>query len=468
VSVTTSRMSVTTSRKNALIGWWRRIDAAKLAFRCSAVVGVFLLGGVFATLELQPYQMFEDGYRAARLFYSELTQTRPLLVEPRVYAGDGVTVHDADAISRGLTAMQGLFPEGVELRLVDMAGKVVHRWRADFHAIWPDPAHVFPQSNVPIDDLHYHTQGMALLPDGSVVLNFSMLGTVKLDKCGSVQWTLDRLTHHSVTPNPDGTFWIPAKRDVRDVPEDLMLEGVSADSLDESDARYEDRLLQVSADGKVIRVLSVLRAVFEGGLAPELHDMTETSRADPTHVNDIEVVTPALARRIDGVEAGDLLVSIRQMHMLAILDKNTGALKWRRSGPWIRQHDPDITADGLIEVFNNGDRHLAVDGVRGSSIIALDPATGETDTVYPRDESRYFFTELMGTHQLLPNGNRLITESQAGRVFEVNPVGKIVWEYVKPYDDTHAVLIEKALRYGEGYFTVENWSCPEPAGRHRD
>ncbi|HEX9706193.1 MAG TPA: arylsulfotransferase family protein, partial [Steroidobacteraceae bacterium] len=467
MSLNIHRTNGTPSRKVAFIEWWRQLDVSKLAFRLSAVVGLFLLGGVFATLELQPYQVFENGFKAARLFYSEQTQTKPLLVQPLIHEGDGVTVHDAVATFRGLTAMQGLFPEGVELRLVDMAGTVVHRWHADFHAIWPDPSHVFPRTNVPIDALHYHTQGMWLLPDGSVVFNFSMLGTVKLDKCGAVVWKVDRLTHHSITPNFDGSFWIPAKADVRDVPQDLMLQGVSAASLRKSDARYEDRLLLVGADGKVLRELSALRAVFDAGLATELYDMSHSSRGDPTHVNDIEVVTPALAARIDGVEAGDLLISIRQMHMLAILDEQTGALKWRRAGPWIRQHDPDITAQGLIEVFNNGDRHLAVDGVRGSSVISLDPATGGTETVHPRDPSGHFFSDLMGTHQLLPNGNRLITESQAGRIFEIDAEGKIVWEFVEPYDDSDAVLIEKAYRYGDAYFEVRDWSCPESAGRRR-
>ncbi len=143
-----------------LIEYWRRLDAARFAFLASIAFGVFLLGGLFATLELQPYQAFEEGYKAARRFYREHTQTRPDIIEPIVYAGDGVTLHHEDATWRGLTLMQGIFPEGVELRLVDMAGTVIHRWPADFDAVWPDPAHVFPQANVPMDALHYHTQGM--------------------------------------------------------------------------------------------------------------------------------------------------------------------------------------------------------------------------------------------------------------------------------------------------------------------
>ena len=209
--------------------------------------------------------------------------------------------------------------------------------------------------------------------DGSVVFTFSMLGTVKLDKCGAVQWKLERLTHHH-HPESGRNILDRRQADVRDVPQELMLKGVTKAWLAKSDARYEDRLLLVSADGAVIRELSALRALFEGGLAHALYDVTEASRGDPTHVNDIEVVPPTLAARIKGVEAGDLLVSIREMHMLVILD-DYGPLKWSRAGPWIRQHVPRHHLEGLVQVFKHGDRHLAVNGIRGSSIISLDPAT---------------------------------------------------------------------------------------------
>ena len=55
---------------------------------------------------------------------------------------------------------------------------------------------------------------------------------------------------------------------------------------------------------------------------------------------------------------------------------------------------------------------------------------------------------------MLANGNRLITESQAGRVFEVSPDGEVVWEYIKPYDEHDAALIEKAYPLPRGYFEV--------------
>ena len=63
----------------------------------------------------------------------------------------------------------------------------------------------------------------------------------------------------------------------------------------------------------------------------------------------------------------------------------------------------------------------------------------------------------MGEHEFLANGNILITESEGGRVFEINPNGKIVWEFINRYDDDHVAIIEQGLRYPESFaeFTTE-------------
>jgi hypothetical protein len=73
-----------------------------------------------------------------------------------------------------------------------------------------------------------------------------------------------------------------------------------------------------------------------------------------------------------------------------------------------------------------------------------------------------FYTRIMGTHQTLENHNLLITESMQGRVFEVNEQGKVVWEYVQPFNDERAAIIEEATRLKYDYFNVKDWSCPIP------
>jgi hypothetical protein len=435
-------------------------DWARVAFLATVAVAVFLTGGVFAKKRMQPYPAIEEGLKAAETIYQQEIQRRPDLLREIVYAGDGVLRYEADRAYHGLTLVQGLFPEGVELRLLDMSGDVIHRWRVSFFDIWPEPAHVPPEAR-PATHLNYHTQGTWLLADGALVFNVGNLGSVKMDKCGKVLWTVDRLTHHSVTADANGSFWIPARADPRRLSEDLMLEGITAETPAESLTRYEDRLLRVSADGVIDREFSVLRALFDGGFTAQLFDSWTIEAMDPTHINDIEVVTPPLAAKIEGVRAGDLLVSIRQMHMLAIFDQETGVIKWHQTGPWVRQHDPDITDDGIIEVYDNGGEHLNSDRFEGSRIIALDAATGETEVLYPRLVGERFYSRIMGTHQLLPNGNRLITESMAGRIFEVDANGEIVWEHVTQFDDTYAGLIESAIRYDEDYFSIKDWSCSQ-------
>lgn len=435
----------------------KNVDWPRAIFGVATTFAVFLLGGVFASKHWQPYQMFEDGYKAAIELVRQQLRTRHDLVEPVVYAGAGVVYHDDTTAYQGLTLVQGLFPEGVEVRLLDMEGTIVCRWPVRFFEIWPEPKHVLPDT-IPATDLNYHTQGMWLLRDGSVIINVSSYGVVKIDRSGEILWTVDRATHHSITPNPDGSFWVPVRSHPEDIPEELELAGIadrSARSLDS----YEDRLIRISSSGTVEEEVSVLKGLFDGEFENSLFDAWMIKWSDPTHVNDIEVVTEALANRIVGVDEGDLLVSIRQMHMLAILDRETGAIKWHRSGPWVRQHDPDITDQGIIEVYDNGGEHRKPDQAKGSRIVALDPATDSTWTVYPVSGSSTFYSRIMGTHQPLANGNRLITESMAGRVFEVDESGSIVWDYVMPYDDEYAALIQSAIRYGPDYLSSVDGSC---------
>ena len=57
----------------------------------------------------------------------------------------------------------------------------------------------------------------------------------------------------------------------------------------------------------------------------------------------------------------------------------------------------------------------------------------------------------MGKHQYLPNGNILITESLAGRVFEITSSAKIVWSYINKLNDNEVYVVEQATRYPKHY-----------------
>lgn len=447
----------------------KKIDLSKVALITAVVAVVYIVGGESSLRGWQPFKLYNEGVRNIKLVASQLLgrKERSWALPEIRYKGDGVVTYDRTRSHDGFTLIQGLFSDGAEIRLIDMEGNIVRKWPTRFFDIWPDPKHVFPDSRIPASNTNTDLHGMWMLNDGSVIFNFSELGSAKMDKCGKVLWTIDRATHHSVTPNPDGTFWIPGKREPARVSDDLVLFDYSREEFLREGGEYEDTLLLVDEGGKILRELSVLGALVKAGFEHHLFDLGRLGRNDPTHVNDIEVVTEALAKKIQGVKAGDLIVSIRKIHMLVIMDDITGEIKWHQSGPWVGQHDPDITAEGNIEVFNNrmsyidqaaSENQIPVAKI-GSNIISFDPATNKHHVIYPRQDQPQFYTRIQGSHQLLDNGNRLIVESRAGRVFEIDSQGNIVWDYIKPYDDVYASWISHAVRYNKEYFKVSDWNC---------
>jgi hypothetical protein len=76
-----------------------------------------------------------------------------------------------------------------------------------------------------------------------------------------------------------------------------------------------------------------------------------------------------------------------------------------------------------------------------SRILEFDPVTLEIIWQYTYLEAgalnkmcQYnFYSPLISSAQRLPNGNTFITEGSGGRIIEVTPDHKIVWEYISPY-----------------------------------
>src|SRR6185437_13542134 len=65
-----------------------------------------------------------------------------------------------------------------------------------------------------------------------------------------------------------------------------------------------------------------------------------------------------------------------------------------------------------------------------SRVLEIDPVT--LQLVWSYQAPANFYSSFIGGAQRLANGDTLITEGVDGRLFEVTPDGKIVWEYVYP------------------------------------
>ena len=108
----------------------------------------------------------------------------------------------------------------------------------------------------------------------------------------------------------------------------LLFLGIERSWLKETYQRYENTMLLVTPKGEIIKEVSILQAFYDAGLEGHIFDALQIARDDPTHHNNLEIVTQILADKIEQVNKGDLLLSIRNMNMLIIVDKESYAIKW--------------------------------------------------------------------------------------------------------------------------------------------
>ena len=170
------------------------------------------------------------------------------------------------------------------------------------------------------------------------------------------------------------------------------------------------------------------------------------------------MLRPAMAPAFPQFEAGDLLISLRELNLLAVIDPSDGRLLWYRHGPWLKQHDPDFQPDGTITVFDN---HSGSDASR---ILRVDPGTNEVEVEFEGSDAVPFYTWQRGKHQVLPNGNILITETERGRIFEVAPDGGLVWERDMGWDADRNLIVTEARHVRPDFFPEGPPSCMVTAG----
>ena len=432
----------------------------KVAF----VIGVAFLAVLYGYLAHDygwfPAPLFERAGQQARAV-APLNDEEPGFVYPRVHERSGVRVIDSSAVRSGYTLITSVWKDyewGPGLRLFDPGGRVVHEWRVR-------PEELFSASDArrgPIPMEHRNLHGTHLLENGDVLVNVEPAGTVRLDACSRVLWSLAEGGHHSIERADDGTFWIPGMSQMVDpeTPDHPSgLPGLETPV-------FMDRILRVSPEGDLLRSINVLDVLWKNDLERHLLLSGRKGSIDPTHLNDVEPLPDSLAREYPLFESGDLLVSLRNLHLVLVLDPESERVKWYRTGPFIMQHDPDWIGDGWIGVFDNNRDHTDRGTMLGGSrIVALQPETGETRVLFPSEDSPPFHTDRMGKWQRLANGNLLLTESFAGRVLEVTASGQATWEWVaRPYDEGSVPWVQQGRRVDLTPETVESWDCPEGDG----
>jgi hypothetical protein len=206
-------------------------------------------------------------------------------------------------------------------------------------------------------------------------------------------------------------------------------------------------------DGQIEKEMSILEIIYRSGYKGLLFVGGTKNGGDVTHLNDVEVLTENKAHAFESFNGGDIMVSLRNINTVFVIDKDKEIIKWSITHPFIRQHDPDFTEDGYITVFDNNDDNTHDGSVCGGSrILRIEPSSKEVRIIYPEQKNVNFYTKTSGKHQHLPNGNLLITESEAGHVFEITSSRETVWSFLgSRVDGQNIPEILDGIRYDEKF-----------------
>ena len=429
----------------------------KVYFIMAIAMVIFAYGMAVGSFEIFPYQIVKSSAKTARnwiIFYKHYLGIKPIKhISKARHKGETIETYLPDKTYEGVTFIVSMWDHTLGMKLIDMDGSVIHKWRVSFSETFSEE---FQKGIREIDDWDVDIHGTLLYPNGDVVFNFARKGLVKIDKWSKVIWKLPNRTHHSIFEDTEGNLWVPATKTHSHVLNRFPLLKAPI---------QEDLILKISPSGNILKQISILDIFYnsgqEGVLFANGHFKPSQIARDITHLNDIEILDESMADQFPLFEAGDILISLRHLNLITVIDHVTEKIKWSMTGPYIRQHDPDFLSNGQIMVFDNRTDGSGGDILGGSRILSIDPVMRKVHTIYKGGPQNKFYTKVRGKQQQLPNGNILITEHDAGRVFEVASSGEIVWSYHNRYDEDEVYEITQATRLERDYITFTEVKVPE-------
>jgi hypothetical protein len=411
----------------------------KLLFFCSLCLASYGVGTVTAWQQVFPFTVVRDATAAARA-YLQVYAPEDRLVDRELSAPTirrPLTADDGRRllVAGGVDFLSGESSTGHTLAwIMDRQGTIEHIWEYD-PAIWSDLQHV---EAAPLKSEVYPV-GLHLFADGSLLASFQgkncwpyAIGMAKFDRDSRLLWKKELLSHHWFSVGEDGRIYTGAMR-ITNSPVRL---GETAAEITSPDGRItEDVILVLDSNGDLLDEIPVLPALIEGGWIGLFQGATDDNinarTGDPTHLNDVRVVSASEAAGSDRLSPGDLLVSFRSLNAVGLLDPSTRQFKWMHAGAAIRQHCPRIVNGEVLLLDNRG----GPVSTGGSRLVAIDLQSGLPRTAFPRhastDFTHPFFTNVAGHIDLLTPTRVLTTLTSRSEIWEVDlESSEVLWEYV--------------------------------------
>ncbi len=420
------RRSSDRQRSTNFGGRWRRELIGVLSSLALACIA-FVAGAAIYDVQVFPAEALRNAFIGGKAFVRVATHALNL-VEPyrtKLYgmarsSGSGVTRYASGMTQPGLT----LYTSGHSSAafLIDPSGQIVHRWALPFSQAWPNPEHI----SFPVGDRYIYFRETYVYPDGGLLTNYEApdttphsYGMIKIDKDSKLVWKYPGYVHHDFDVATDGTIFALVQRFV-----DRETEGRLRPVI-------EDGVAILSPDGKLAREIYLADAIDRSayrGLLDRIDPMDETG--DLFHANSIDILTAEMAPRFPFLRSGQLLVSLAAIDALVVLDPVAKTIVWAVTGPWLGQHDADFLPNGNMLLFDNKG---AIGRGGRSQVLEFEPITTAIVWSYRGTAEDVLYSAIRSDQERLANGNTLITESTPGRIFEVTPLGEIVWEFYNPH-----------------------------------
>lgn len=447
------------------------IDWSVVAFVLSLCAAAFAYGIATMKWQIFPYQLIDHAGAALTSLHAiededvmhSLSridkQAKPELIGKTLAAGAG---NELLLVTGGPNQDAKHCPKfGCLAWIVNRKGEILHSWPFDAEGLFKDigsdwSGHTEPHNFYPV--------GLQMMPDGSLIATFHgrniypyAAGIARIAWNGKILWKRMDNAHHWFVTAPDGRTYAP-----------IQLREKMAHFADTNikircpTVTYNEGIRVYRADGSVEKTLLLIASLVKSGFSGLLYSLRDD--CDPLHINSVDIVTPEIAGKLPGIDAGDLLVSFREPSAIAIIDANDGHVKKLVSGRTAAQHSAHFLPDGTVLAFDNQGGGLETGGSRIAHINML---TGDTETLFPRPGNRTalpFYSDDGGHIMVSPDGRRIMVSSkEESRDLEIDvATGKPLWSMdhifdVGPFIDGKGATPRAAWfkSYGTYYLTAE-------------
>lgn len=411
---------------------------SKSLFYFSLVFIAYIAGAVSSHYKTPDSKYIKEAIIGGEAWYGRLLRERlfkedgdsepSAVAEPLVYWNKNKAFNGVTMVS---------LRSGKDLQLVNMEGKTIYTWDLNYSRIWPNPEHI---NN--IKPVATYANKAQVFPNGDLLVQFSSgvdtpygYGLARLDKNSNILWKLSENTHHDFyVDTHNGDIYSLLQKFVMETPEGY--EGLPFPML-------ADYVAKISKDGKVLNKVMLIKAFKNSPFYEMLFFGNVEKRWDHTHANSIMKLEPEMAAKFPMFKPGQILISIRNPSILAVMDMDEEKIVWATTGEWKMQHEAKFTNNGTIILYDN--RGYIDTRVKTGRVLYIDPKNGKIIREYKNLEQP-FYSKLMGGVEELSNGNMLIFATEQNKIIELTPENKAVWEFQLPPGVNNNII--DAARYG--------------------